>query len=139
MQMLWGPFGQGLYNNDPASVVFFGGSTDSMIIGLGGSIENTFGGQGVAPTHSHSATPALMRAIGDEIRRDEGLSVNSEEGFESRPEMQLHAVELAVDGFEGAAQNVEFVAKRLLAGAAGGWHSRRQVVLGSPLYVAQAD
>ncbi|HEX8081801.1 MAG TPA: SAVMC3_10250 family protein [Jatrophihabitans sp.] len=133
--MRWGPYGM----EASAKVVFFGGQTPETIIGLGGSIEHSFGGSGKSPTHSSSGTGALLNAL----QRDGALGPTAADDpyGDAGPDWELRATELAASQAKGPLQEVEFVAKRLVWGAASNDFGLQadQVILASPLYVAQAN
>lgn len=140
LSIQWGPYGESL----ESPVVYFGGSTEKTIVGLGGATSNLIGQVTASDTSifSHSATPALMHALGISqtaaslatavgIARDDGDRAG------------LMAVHLANRSLSGPNQNMEFMAKRLLGGPSPypqrDPHPGMNVLLGSPLYVAMVD
>lgn len=149
LEMRWGPFAHASVTQE--GLVYFGGETPETTLGLGGSLENVFGNVGASPTHSHSATPALLEALTQGLEPDElerALSdISPEELIDRVPrdhedvsdeDWTINAVETANAQMRDPLQPVEFVAKRLLWGDT--YASRRKgklrTLLGSPLYVA---
>jgi hypothetical protein len=127
MPMRWGP-----YDWDADSpLVYFGGVTDSIIVGLGGSAKHVLGSTGSSHAHSHSLTPVLTHFLKKQL----GIDSDKEHGSAEDPDGSLFAVELASTQMEGPTQRLHFVAKRLLHGDVSG----RKVLLGTPLYVAMAE
>jgi hypothetical protein len=133
LPMRWGPFPGG----PGSSLVFFDGTT----VALGGSIGHVLGS--VPGAAEHGLTRSLMPSMLDEL----GMSADLEDEYvtdalNTDPDDRADAAVLAtvrqaVAKLRGPAQNLEFVAKRLLHGrdtGAGGW-----VLLGSPVYVALVD
>lgn len=132
-------------------IVFFAGQKDSSYVVLTGSAENVLG-----TTHGYSGSlaPTILAVLAREpewIRK--ALEVNSIEGAIGAIDMmQLNLAEeqealgRVVDMAEmrnGAVQEVEFLAKRMMSGQTirHTYEEPREVsvVLGTPLYVAQAD
>lgn len=137
--MKWGPY---VLDYEESGLIYFGSSTGEAELGLGGSAKHVIGNAGKEKAESASATPFLIAALTDGFSSaEEGLVRNA-----SNPEsMALAAVELANRRMKGITQKMEFLAKTVLrhpsdsveyawAGRSGG-----PVILGSPLYVAQAD
>jgi hypothetical protein len=142
LPMRWGP------HQDEPDLVYFGGSTERTIVGLGGSVSNVIGSP---PAHSaamsQSATPALVASL--EARMDAGLDdVEAGEGAgkgRSLDDQQqaLGAAHIATADLRGPVQSLEFLAKTLIRGPSP-FPQRDQfddmsVLLGSPLYVASLD
>jgi hypothetical protein len=142
MPMRWGPY-QNLYGSvvDESPLVWFAGETTTTSLGLGGSVNHIAGYGGDAPTHSHSATPILISALHNALDLppphfpDHFIPTEAEQSAES----ELWSVELANSESRGTSQPLEFVAKRLLWGAAALKPSMEHVLLGTPLYVALAN
>lgn len=132
LPMRWGPFNQ-------TSLIYFGGSTKHTIVGLGGSSKHMFD----PPTQP--ADQALARSVMPSLL--DGLATEPEIGDlfdrDFGDDDVLRAVRIANDGLRGPAQNVEFVAKRLLYGPSPApeldEYKGTSVLLGSPLYVALVD
>ena len=129
----------GLYDPARDGLVFFGGSNDNAIIGLGGSTHHLIGAAPAPETTiPRSQTVALLRALRAAATREE---THSE--LEGWPDERsaLEAVGTAVSHAGGPPARLEFVAKRLLSGPdpARFANERKLVVLGSPLYVAMVD
>ncbi|EIE99896.1 DUF7019 family protein [Saccharomonospora glauca] len=125
LPMRWGPF-------HGTSLVYFGGESDGIVVGLGGSGKHVLGASAADDTEGvpRSVTPNLLEGLAAEPEIGDLLGVGTASDDEA-----LRAVALATANLRGPLQNVEFVAKRLLHGRVDGRH----VVLGSPLYVALAD
>ncbi|MEV6028505.1 SAVMC3_10250 family protein [Streptomyces sp. NPDC052036] len=130
---------------DP-SLVFLGGWDDRNVVGLGGSARHLLGAvPGVEESRaSSSLMPTMLRQLGAESELEDELVVDAvDDGFARADRMALTTVHRAVRGLKAPAQNVEFIAKRLLHGTSpGGDFDPRDgmsVLLGSPIYVAQAD
>lgn len=128
--MRWGSY--------PSGLVYFGSESD-VILGLGGSEKHVVGNVGCSHAHSHSATPYLVAALKEQLR---GFNGPLGEGSES---IALAGVELATTQMVGTLQKMEFLAKKLVCFPndsyeyTWGGRSNRPVILGSPIYVAQAD
>jgi hypothetical protein len=145
LPMRWGPFPA----NRPSSLVFFGGRSARTVVGLGGSGKHLLGsvpgvGEHDAPS---SSMPAMLDQLGSVSELEDELVVEAadglRDGLDRADDAALAAVYQAVSRLRGPAQNVEFVAKRLLHGsgplAESGHGDGTSVLLGSPIYVAQAD
>lgn len=124
-QFFWGllPMRWGMFSR---SLVYFGGSSERTVVGLGGSGHHVLGSPVPGtprPGLVSSFTPRLLaELVGNEIQvADEAQA--------------LALVRQTTEDLMGPPQNVEFVAKRLLHGEVGG----TPVLLGSPLYVAMVD
>jgi hypothetical protein len=141
MDMRWGPYMNDDVNaaEEPSPLVYFGGTTDQTIVGLGGSTRHVLGNAGLSTAHSHSATPYLI----GRLTKDLNFSLSGKDAGETNvtpgtPEnWALRAVELATTQMQGPTQQLEFVAKRLLHGT--GISRKKKVLLASPLYVALVD
>jgi hypothetical protein len=133
LPMRWGPLASG-----QASLVYFGGSTEHTIVGLGGASGHVLGapapaaaeaGQVFAP----STMPGLVAGLAAAVTAD----------GEAVPTSALASVHLANRLLRGAEQDVEFLAKRLLHGSSPypelDARDGMTVLLGSPLFVALAD
>ncbi len=147
-QFFWGllPLRWGPFDADP-SLVYFGGRTDRTIIGLGGSISHVVG-SALDPPHGrilrYSLTPWLLNGLAaDPEIKTLFEAADREPEHEQADRTALRAVQLADANLRGPAQNVEFVAKRLLHGPSPyperDPHDGMSVLLGSPLYVAHVD
>jgi hypothetical protein len=129
LAMRWGPYAA--WAGD-SNLVFFGGATDRTLVGLGGSKHHVLGVQiGRPGTSSHSITPALIAAL----HKDLGLA-EPVLGMEWSEHWQLEAVRVAIAGLQGPAQDMEFLARRLVRGTV---DDGRSILLGTPIYVALAD
>ncbi len=137
----WGPFAA----DAGSSLVYFGGSTERTIVGLGGSSAHVLGSALDPPRDrvlAHSLMPSLLEGltVDPEIRLLFGASGC---GPEEADRTALQAVHLAHANLRGPAQNAEFVAKRLLHGPSPypdrDPYEGMSVLLGSPVYVALVD
>ncbi|MFU8874706.1 DUF7019 family protein [Micromonospora sp. SL4-19] len=131
LPMRWGPF-----PSDP-TLVYFAGSTPDTLVGLGGSGNHVLGAPPDPPAVPRSLTPSLLAALTTHptIR---ALVEADADGDDQPDRAALAAVRQANAAMPGPAQNVEFVAKRLLHGPGAGTDGRA-VLLGTPLYVALVD
>jgi len=147
--MRWGPY-INLYHSEGAPLVYFGGSTDQTIVGLGGSSKHVIGNEGQSQAHSHSITPYLISYLQEQLGLSSGpkLDYRSQQVVEivnfgvpftdqEREAQPLHAVYLATDQMQGPEQRLEFLAKKLLYGSYP--RSEKQILLGTPIYVAMVE
>lgn len=131
-------------------LVFFAGRTNGTVLGLGGSARHVLG----APPEAGGAgiplsvPPALLQelAVASELEDEHLLDAVDDAfddelggGFDGEDLRALGIVCRAVDRTRGPAQNVEFVAKRLLHGPSPLARADASVLLGSPVYVALVD
>jgi hypothetical protein len=133
LPMQWGPFAYPRGEN--SDLIYFGDTTTSgTILGLGGSMHHRVGEQrGESTIHSVSSAPAILAFLSKE------LDVPSRwRQYSADLEDTLYNVMVATRGSFGPTQNLEFVAKRLLEGSHFPWYDGH-IVLGTPIYVAQAD
>ena len=131
--MMWGN-----YSSFPQRTpfVYFGGKTETTVVGLGGSMKHILGNEnaGDAHPHSHSATPNLVNCLLQEF------------GLPKLPDTEvlkqltvLDAVDLATGQMHGTSQKVEFLAKRLAHGKPT-YRSGASVALpATPLFIALAE
>ncbi|GLX48812.1 hypothetical protein Shyhy01_17620 [Streptomyces hygroscopicus subsp. hygroscopicus] len=143
LPMRWGPLPSAQTSAQPvtaasaqASLVYFGGSTERTIIGLGGTSGHVLGAGPVASAEQDQAfAPSTMPGLVGV------LAAATAGNGEAVPPGALAVVRTANGLMRGAAQEVEFFAKRLLHGPSpypeldGG----KTVLLASPLFVALAD
>jgi hypothetical protein len=130
LPLRWGP----LIGADGFPLVYFGGRTEATVLGLGGSRRHVFGapptGELDSPL-SRSQLPSLLDGI---VKQPEiAAAVTGEDDGDAEA---CHTVHRATIDLRGPAQNMEFIAKRLLHGTTADGDS---VLLGSPLYVALVD
>ncbi|MDA3627737.1 SAVMC3_10250 family protein [Saccharopolyspora oryzae] len=124
---------------DP-SLVFLGGCDGRNVVGLGGSARHLLGSvPGVDDARpSSSLLPAILDQLGTASELEDELVLDSVgDDLDRTDHSALAAVHRAVRELRTPAQNVEFIAKRLLHGTGPG--GDESVVLGSPIYVAQVD
>lgn len=143
------PMQWGLVPGKPdRAIVYFGGRTDDTIVGLGGSSFHVIGtSPPVEPPErlfgGASTMPVLLAGLvhGDDTDLDLGTPHGGD--LDAADEQALATVHRAVAHLRGPAQNVEFLAKRLLAGPSPypelDGRPGMTVLLGSPLYVALVD
>lgn len=129
LPLRWGP----LVGADGLSLVYFGGRSERTVLGLGGSRSHVFGAPPsgeLDPPLSRSLLPSLL----DGIVKAPGIAaaVTEDDGDAEA----CRSVRQATSGLRGPAQNMEFIAKRLLHGKTADGET---VLLGSPLYVALVD
>lgn len=131
LPMRWGPLPGG-----GASTVYFAGRTARTILGLGGSGGHVLGPAAPPPAQfAPSSLPALLAGLGAALAGETGELPADDE--------HLGWVHTAGRLLRGPLQEVEFVARRLLAGPSPypeiDGRPDLRVLLGSPLYVALAD
>jgi hypothetical protein len=129
LPMAWGP----VRTEDGEGLLYFGGRMDATIVGLGGSLHHQIGAPATeAQGTMRSSMPVLLRGLTEDDNR-----------VPQDDPAALGLVHRANARLGGVTQNLEFLAKRLLHGPSpypeldGG--KELSVLLGSPLYVAQAD
>lgn len=121
---------------DNAPVVYFSGSTERTVVGLGGATGHVVGTKGPAEqadvVFAPSSMPGLVAGL------DKALADNDEV-----PPNVLGSVHMANRMVRGVEQELEFLAKRLAHGPSPypelDAKPGMQVLLGSPLFVALAD
>jgi hypothetical protein len=136
LPMRWGPFPA----EAASPLVFFGGRTGRTVVGLGGSVQHVLGLAPDGMEHGISASlmPPMLDALGGSAELEDEYVADAVDGDLDRADRAaLAKVHQVAMGLRGPAQNVEFVAKRLLHGE--GPHAGEFVLLGSPLYVALVD
>jgi hypothetical protein len=146
MTLKWGDYAAGWDEKSP--VVYFGGETDRTIVGLGGSSKHIIGSQGETSSHSHSATPFLIKFLAEELglqgskklkQAEEDIKYLGDGRFSP-----ITAVELATLQMNGPEQRLEFLAKKLMYGPVQRYDDEpeyrdKHVLLATPLYMALAD
>lgn len=134
LPMRWGPFPA----DGESPLVFFGGRTERTVVGLGGSLRHVLGTVPDATAHSvgRSMMPSLLDGLGiSSDLEDEYVADAVDTDLDRADRAALARVQDVVTSLRWPAQNVEFVAKRLLHGDG----PDGQVLLGSPVYVALVD
>ncbi|GAB3934293.1 hypothetical protein GCM10027614_07040 [Micromonospora vulcania] len=127
------------------SLVYFAGRTEDTIVGLGGSTFHVIGAspppEPAAYGFASSTMPALLAGLVDPDDADSDPRVAQLP--EAADAEALASVHQAGTRLRGPAQNVEFLAKRLLSGPSPypelDGRPGMSVLLGSPLYVALVD
>jgi hypothetical protein len=144
MFMRWGPLYEG-------RIVYFGGMTDHTVIGLAGSRRHilTSAGDSEVDVGGGSGAPdliALLRSADPNIIGAAGLGQFPDLG-DQLGWAEAAAIYDASTSMTGSVQQLDFVAKRLATRSADptsdSGHERqgftKTILLGSPVYVAQAD
>jgi len=136
LPMAWGPLGA-----SEGDIVYFGGSTDRTVVGLGGSMSHIIG------THKGAEQAILMgSALPDLVSvLTSTPAIGRLLGRSADPaSMALLGGVTALAEMKGPKQPVEFLAKTLLHGPVperkrpAGENAPTYVVLGTPMYVALA-
>lgn len=127
-----------LPDGEDASLVFFGGGNDRTVVGLGGSVRHLLGSvPGIDVAQAASSLPTMLDRLGAGSELEDEQLVDAIGDVSGRSHRAaLTTVHQAVRRLQGPAQNLEFVAKRLLHGSGPGGVP---VLLGSPIYVALVD
>lgn len=137
MPMRWGPCAfPASPQLTPSPLVYFGGETETTIVGLGGSATHVIGEVGSTTAGLHSCLPYFILQLRRELGESLPVDIPLEFGDPS-----LMAVFVATTAGKGPSQELEFVAKRLAYGSLSGkWgHSEenaKNILVGTPLYVA---
>jgi hypothetical protein len=148
LAMRWGPY------REAGTLMYFGGATDSTIVGLGGSDWHVLGNnRGTSNADSGSITPYVLKRLYKELDLDpaEAALVQQAQAeevqaqalanaiqYERSSGIERKAVVLATLRMKGPLQKLEFLSKRLMyvrASQAGD----PAVLLATPLYVAMLD
>jgi len=138
MPMRWGPMAFTSWDRLPLSpLVYFGGATESTVVGLGGSAKHVIGEAGSAMPGVHSLLPHFIAQLQKELGESVPIRVTEHQ------DQSLVAVYTATMYGKGASQELEFVAKRLAYGPypepwayAEDLRNQRNILVGTPLYVA---
>lgn len=149
LPMRWGPFGleeQGNSRADDSPIVYFSGSTEQTLVGLGGSAKHVIGNTGGSNPHDWGGSSGpvllqlLMNVTGTKVQHLESHFRINVDRFDN-----LHILGLRMEAtfgmMEGPEQRLEFLAKRILAGERPVVPQGEKpfVTLGTPLYVAMAE
>ena len=136
MPMRWGPCAfPHVSQLTPSPLVYFGGTTETTVVGLGGSAKHVIGEVGSAMAGAHSTLPYFIL----QLRKELGESIP---GLLENEDQSLMAVYVATMYGEGPSQELEFVAKRLAYGPCPAKFfstkkpEKEKVLVGTPLYVA---
>lgn len=141
LPLRWGP----MVGRDGYPLAYFGGHTGTTVVGLGGSRTHLVGGSHLPEQDSPSGRshlPALLQGLTPPFTGDDEAALvavareDDEAALRRDEEEALTVVHRATTSLRGPAQNMEFVAKRLLHGPG---PEGRPVLLGTPLYVALVD
>lgn len=131
---------------DGPALVFLGGRTERTVVGLGGSRKHLLGSDSEPPLDSGFAAslmPSLLTGLATDPEISELLGAETTSSLDEADAAALRAVRWSVTNLRGPAQQVEFIAKRLLYGPSPhpdrDPHNGMSVLLGSPLYVALVD
>lgn len=129
LPMLWGPLTE--------EIVYFAGSTEQTILGLGGSLHHVIGNNG-GTTGGVGGSSMPFEMVNALIKGLQPQGSYPDEFFD--PVLALMTVESLFGERAGTGQQLEFLATKYLSGpsqlAAQG--EPTQVLLGSPIYVALA-
>jgi hypothetical protein len=110
MPMRWGPCAfPSVPQLTPSPLVYFGGATETTVVGLGGSAKHVIGAVGSAMPGAHSCLPYFILQLRKELGESLPLSLEDEN-------QSLMAVYEATMRGKGPSQELEFVAKRLAYG-----------------------
>jgi hypothetical protein len=128
IKMRWGIYADNGRPNDEPPLIYFGGTSDDTVCGLGGSSRHVIGFRGAGNTGSRSVTPYLI------VHLLSGLDIPAKGWNASlqRKDTEQHvreALAAANQYLTGPELQMEFVAKTLLIG--------RDFLLGTPLYVVE--
>jgi len=129
----WGRFPEAV------TLVFAGGRAADTVVGLGGSARHLVGS--VPNLDPQDATwshlPPMLDGLASDLEDELVVEAVETTGapLDRADKTALATVNRAVSRLAGPAQNVEFVAKRLLHGDLDATH----VLLGSPVYIALID
>ncbi|MET7526973.1 DUF7019 family protein [Streptomyces sp. 900116325] len=143
-QFFWGllPMRWGAFPGDPtSSLVFFGGRSENTVVGLGGSYKHVW--DSVPDAEARGVGRSMMSSMLDGLGvtselEDEYVADAVDGDLDRADRAALARVQGAVASLRWPAQNVEFVAKRLLHGESPDG-TARSVLLGTPVYVATVD
>ncbi len=154
MLMRWGPFDLQGYVDDrdeDSPIVYFAGSTEQTLVGLGGSAKHVIGNTGASNPREWggSAGPVLLQLLMNdaEMQADDLRShyLVPYERIDTDRLGSLHKLgRRMADTFkrmQGPEQRLEFLAKRIVAGERG-WvrkEGKPFLTLGTPLYVAMSE
>lgn len=138
LPMFWAP----LPTRDNTKVVYFGGSTGQTLLGLGGSAYHVIGKKGDASIGEPSSDlPSLVAVLTKELQLQPHSS-NLDYFYDE--DAALNAIEVMAQNVRGTAQNLEFLAKKLVYDPSSTAHGRirprsKYVLFGTPIYVAYAE
>jgi hypothetical protein len=139
MPMHWGPcWFSNIFHLDFSGLVYFGGVSNTTVVGLGGSGKHVVGEGGSARMGIHSLLPVFMMQLQKEL----GESLPAPVKLPDFGDPSLAAVYIATTHGKGPLQEMEFVAKRLAYGPCpAAWRLETdqktdKVLVGTPLYVA---
>ena len=145
MPMRWGLYDDlGRRPETEPALVYFGGFDKDvpLVVGLGGSARHVTGHQGASSTYSRSATPVLVKWLLAGI--EHGGPPKLPKWHSAFDMHDLYAaIAIAQHYLKPPTQNLEFVAKTLSVGRVDACEpfigvSSAKVILGTPLFVAQA-
>lgn len=132
LRMRWAPLG--------AELVYFAGSTEDTVVGLGGGSGHVLGTSGSVERPVAFAPSSLPRMIGGLAA---ALAADAEPSGNAVPGDALGTAHQAHRRLRGVEQELEFLAKRLQHGPSPypelDPRDGMRVLLGSPLFVALAD
>lgn len=138
--MRWGLYQDHGRPDGEAPLVYFGGETESTVLGLGGSARHVIGFSGATSTGSRSATPYLVAQLLDGLGADPtGWNSWRSSKEHSGVSEVFEAIAWANHNLKGPTQTLKFVAKTLAVGAARSNVTEsgelKKCILGSPIFV----
>ena len=145
LPMRWGMFNDEKFRpTTEGPLVYFGGLADGLLLGLGGSSIHVGNPYGIGATGSCSYTPILHRWLWSGLDSGRRRPMTDCENSDTEAHQIAEAMALANHFLTGPIQHLEFVAKVLWRGkgyALRPWdkEDRGEVILGTPLYVAQVN
>lgn len=135
MPLRWGPLSIGHHK-----FVYFSGVTDKTFLGLSGSIKHVIGNPGTSKTTdlmsdieiSDSSAPKIITSLATVLEAEDQDNLP----LKRKPSYEIYLVEQMAKKMEGSLQNCTFLARNLMSGKR---LDGKQVLLGSPIYVALAQ
>jgi hypothetical protein len=142
LQLRWGPLSTSWAND--SGLIYFGGYTDDVILGLVGSKNNIRGAIGDSSLYSTSGNMKyLFTLLNKEISLSGDVPVVYPFQQDNPQDKQkaILAVQKATlqDQRKGSMIEVEVCAQTLLVGNANPWQEQPRIVIGVPLYIATVD
>jgi hypothetical protein len=142
------PVRWGFYNDcssrpeEEPALIYFGGLSDGILLGMGGSSCHVVGHEGATSTWSRSATPTLTRWLLSGLREGECPKIYGPYNRQQEEHQVFQAMAIAQHYLRPPTQQVEFVAKTIAVGDVDRVESYIGVepvkaILATPLYVAQ--
>jgi hypothetical protein len=133
--MRWGPISNG-------RAIYFGGVTERTVLGMGGSRKHVLhsAGDSTVPDPGGSATAELIDVLRAADPSIAGMSRSRQPTItEGLGEFEAEAIYTATTGMDGIGQRLEFLARRVAVASGEIIGIPQRILLGTPIYVAQAD